>query len=1048
VEPDHLEQEILDHLVVEFREFGERAVSYLLSARALVEGGLELFPRAPEGLAYFVREALKAITNSQAQGDAGAWKHVSRAVVSAKQRFVIESEGLPGQDPDLALRALMQAVDDMATFHQGRGVHQANLISVIVNRTGSLPHEIGNSLVDAYQRVLSSADSAAHGSCAPEQARQIYDDSTKVLRQLFAPPDIRHAGLERLASLPEPTEEDLVELTRNVLTAQHLQEFLKRLTSTRWLALLGQTTLLDPPSNQDRWPGYAVIDALVADHADDVAAWLTRVYDRCGQNPAQAHHLLRAAVDTGDHGRALIARVLGDHPSDPAIRGVASWALDSIDPADDFTEVICDVLLTPAGDDPWTLGRTAKHLVDGLTRDNGVSRLTLISYKIRSVDKDRHGWRWFSVDQSGSIADRDLERREDHFDVLLAAFVAAVQQVHADHGYQAVLDVGEDLPEPVRTRLRAWLLGTDTDVDVSDLLRELVTSVATRAPTGDDLPIIARVLNELPHDECVDALQGALGTAPPVNEVARALASHDLGPDWIRCHEWLGLIPETMHGSWTNVYETIASEYGRANSSRLQSRPSVEASWGRSPFSADQLNDLGAIEAAELVASWRPDANEFLVGARELARSVEAAVQAEPERWLAEPFRVAMALHEPSYISHYLAGAAKTVEALGDETVGQLLDLLKVIGEHPWQPTPLGRGDFDYDPDWRGAEIQGIALVRAFCNANLDLVGRDDEVFQLVIEAVANRSESSGILSETDALTAAINRPSTKALEALISFMGYEFRRTGAARPAAYDVLDEVLRLGGADGLQCRAILASRFSYFTATAPEWVEANAELLFGSEAPDGLGQETIDLTLQWSQTNAWLMEHRMSQALDAAARGVDHAMDHVLIAYLWQTPGYTARDLVNLWSTHEGVLSRSGEALGRLARQIDNPEHLQRAVEYWDVALAHQTRESRSGFGWFSTAAELDDTEWASRTLATIEISGGQIDWLHGITERVNGMEPTSTTLAILGEIIRNGNQDWSLRETVTVAAEYLQRAAGLASTPEYQRLHTALRERGF
>lgn len=1048
MEPDHLEQEILDHLAVEFRGFGERAVSYLNSARATLEVGLDRLPRGPETVCYCLREALKAITNSEDRGGGGEWKKVSRAVVEAKTRLDLASEGLPGQDPDAALGALSRAIDEMKRFHEGDGVHQANLIAVIVNRTGSMPHETGNRLVDDYQTVLAEADRRAHANCTPPRALELYNAASQVLRRLFAPPEIRHAELERLAVLTDPTDADLTELTRNVLTTHHWQHFLRHLPTSAWLALLGQTALLDPPATYDGWPGYAAVDALGATYPDEVASWLTTIYERCGSNPIRANYVMRAAVDAGPSGRPLTLRALRDHPTDPGVRSTASWVLDSVDPQDAFTEDLCDVLLAPGSDEPWTLGHVASRLVDGITPENAISRLTLIKYKLAAVDEDGHGWRYFSLSQTGSIAERDLERREDKFDVLLAAFVTAARAAQEHHGYKAVLEVAEGLPEVVRTRVRAWMLGTDDTVDPTEIVVELTAAIPVRDPSGDDLPMIDRVVGGLPPDAYGQAFSDALGTPPAVEDVGRALETHDLDPTWIRSYHWIGLLPDAVHRPWTNAYETIASAYGRTGRAQLVSRPRVDASWGRSPFTSEQLNDFDAVEAATRVAAWRPNDAEFLVGARELARAVDAAVQAEPAKWLAEPYRVAMTLHEPSYISHYLVGAAKAIAEVGRGPVGQLMDVLRIVGEHPWEPTPLGSDRFDYDPNWRGAEVQGIALLRVLANADLGFDARDDEAYELIAAAVANRSEGSGIDSQTDPLTAAINRSTTQALQALIAFMGYEHRRDGAARPAAFALLDSLLRLGGADGLHYRAIIASRFGYFIATAPEWVEANADLLFGGEAPDDLGQATMDLTLKWSQTLRWVMENRMAQVLDAAAREVDEALTHVLIAYLWESDGYTVEKVIKFLAGRPGMLSRAGEALGRLARELEPGEHLTRAVTLWDAALAERTQESRAGFGWFSEVKPLDDGEWAGRTLRTIELSDGRVEWVHGIITRAHEMTPTTTTLAIFTEVIRHAEQDWDRREAARLGVEHLSAASGLASTAEYQRLNTALRERGL
>ena len=79
-----------------------------------------------------------------------------------------------------------------------------------------------------------------------------------------------------------------------------------------------------------------------------------------------------------------------------------------------------------------------------------------------------------------------------------------------------------------------------------------------------------------------------------------------------------------------------------------------------------------------------------------------------------------------------------------------------------------------------------------------------------------------------------------------------------------------MLWLEGFDGAQHRAIIASRLGFFRTIVPDWVEAKADALFGADAPDDLGQVTVDLALQWSRTSRWLLERFPTQVRDAVSR----------------------------------------------------------------------------------------------------------------------------------------------------------------------------------
>ena len=74
-----IDPRLLDHLAVEFGDFGRRVVDFLQTAQALLE--LESpreSPRLAETVAYCLREAMKSIPASQDVGGGGLWRSASR----------------------------------------------------------------------------------------------------------------------------------------------------------------------------------------------------------------------------------------------------------------------------------------------------------------------------------------------------------------------------------------------------------------------------------------------------------------------------------------------------------------------------------------------------------------------------------------------------------------------------------------------------------------------------------------------------------------------------------------------------------------------------------------------------------------------------------------------------------------------------------------------------------------------------------------------------------------------------------------------------------
>jgi hypothetical protein len=105
------------------------------------------------------------------------------------------------------------------------------------------------------------------------------------------------------------------------------------------------------------------------------------------------------------------------------------------------------------------------------------------------------------------------------------------------------------------------------------------------------------------------------------------------------------------------------------------------------------------------------------------------------------------------------------------------------------------------------------------------------------------------------------------------------------------------------------------------------------------------------------------------------------------------------------------------------------------------------EGLPGFGWLAEVEKLADETWASRTMATLAVTGGRIDWSHKVAERAASLAPSTTTLAIMNSLVRGASDEWDRRGNIERAIELLRASHELAATPGYERLRTTLLERG-
>jgi hypothetical protein len=294
VHDGELNEELLDHLVVEFGDRGRRAVEFLRTAASLLSSPADpLPPRHAECVAYCLREALKTIPASYGGLGGGEWRARSRKVSEAKQRFE-QIRGLPGADTDGALRDLLGSIDDLALTHEQETIHQKRLIAVMVERTGAEPLASGTKPIDTYQDLLTRLDRASHTEVTLEATAGLWADALAILRQLFLPPDARHQELTRLAGLEKPTQADVVTLTSLLAAPSHLQYFLGKIHDPGWLEVLDASGLLEPLGGPGVWPVFAAVERLGETHAARLSALLTTMFDRWGADPEKAFAIARA----------------------------------------------------------------------------------------------------------------------------------------------------------------------------------------------------------------------------------------------------------------------------------------------------------------------------------------------------------------------------------------------------------------------------------------------------------------------------------------------------------------------------------------------------------------------------------------------------------------------------------------------------------------------------------------------------------------------------------------------------------------------------------
>ena len=1052
--PQPLEPELLEHLRVEFGLHGCRAADLLVDAHAQLVASTPS-RRLREIVAHCLREAMTAILDSVDSGEVGKWRDLSREVVEARTRYGM-AVGRPGEDAEGALRDLLARIDDLSRFHdQGQGLHERRLIAVVVRRTGDKLLSAGTEPVRAYQDLVGRLSAAAHGARTQESAEELWAECAAVLRRLFLPRDIRNPELERLARISQPAEADTDAVLGLVSSPGHLGYFLDKVESPAWLEVLGEAGVLDPTNTDGAWPPHAAAARLAERFPAEVAVWLQDMYRSYGTRPVAAARIVRAARDAGGPALSLALDAVRDHPEDPGVLMSCVLAAEQADASSALVEDLADLILNPRS---WAAARFAERLLKpvstGINEDNSQRRIAMLVYKLHPLPDNDRLLRKLRSQRSGSIADTPRYSRDDRSRSLLSCLIRLLESAWAWTSAGELLRALGTLPETsLRQRLRAWVLANAPDAHTDLIVDEIEHAIASRSPTGDDLALLDRAAASCDRSAYAARWREALGPVPDVEQVGRALASKEVPAEWRRAMQWVSLLPAEAACAWVTACDVLASRYGRTSREALAQRTTEIPQFAKSPINAEELRSMDPLDAAARVAKWRPGPDDWLGGAHEIAGTLESVVKDDIEGWASAPIRTVVALRHPTYIGRYLS-ALSSAAPEHELPVGDLLDVIKLIRAHPWPVETLADSPLDYDTDWRETVQAGVSLIEAFADSDRGFDGRADEAWSVLASEASDRSERSDIVSIStgaDDLSSAMSRPCTRALEAVISFVAYEYRSRGDVRPEAIALFENSLALVGADGAEHRAMLASRIGFLLHVLPEWTEENRDLLFGSQAPDGLGQLRVELAIKWSQPSEWLLENFPEAVREAVRGGDDRAMEHMVIAMLWGCPGYSVEETAAFLRVSSDLVSESGWALGRVLDGVNSDDDrsvVDVAVDFWNTVLATETGEAVEGFGHLARVVAIDTETWEELTLRTVRATGGRLDGLHEVTDRLAASPPTPTGLAILNELIRGGLDRWDCMFVADQAVPILSRADALQQTDDYQRLRTTLQERNL
>jgi hypothetical protein len=757
------------------------------------------------------------------------------------------------------------------------------------------------------------------------------------------------------------------------------------------------------------------------------------------------------ASQLGSPGYPVVAGVAALHTNHQAVRALAVGVAQRATPADRVVDQVADVVLHGkpyANGHRYYVGVVLDRLDAGLDGGNIVRRTGMLAAKVRRVAREP-GTGFVVLD----IARLTAELGDEHDYVVMVAHYLARMLARARELGVSTADLRtmtDDIPGEIGERITCRILADAEDVPLHDKINHITLRLASSTATGDDRDLIASVLSANPETGTLNVWAEALGTP------SLALSDPAASPprDWARAWRWSLVLPEDLLTTWRDPIAQVSARYGSPEPEALDRRSQLPpALTGQSPHSEDELAGLPTLQAAKIIASWRPDSTSDwnLIGARELARTLEAVVKKHPDKWSTDPTAIVTALREPVYVLHYFyALTDKAAETAPRASI--ILDAATLARTARWEPIVLGHDAFDFESHWNNVDAATVALAAALANNDGDLAGHLDAVWTwtlALIDRTPDTDNTDRTFDGDDALTRAINNPRGRGLQAMLPLAGWELRNNATIRPDFVQVLDDVVQMPGRIGMEYRAILARRRAFLEAVAPTWLDTNATTLFSD---DEIGRETFDLTLKYAQPTQWFYRHFHDELFTAARRRADHAVGWLLVGALNREDGYGIDAIIGGLRGDTIALATAANEIAFLAQSIEaETPQLAIAIEFWQTLLEANRSivpaDALRSCGRWAFVTAMSSDVWSQLTAQTLKLTGGVIDLPIEVADRCKSTYMSDDSMTIMLLLLGKG-EPWEQDYVARAALETLRFRVQLPADENFRRLRTKLIERGY
>jgi hypothetical protein len=1042
-----LPRDVVERVVAELSDRGEKAVAALRTAAVLIARALhdETGLRFAESAAYNLREALDAVVVGRTPVPGGL-----PVVVEAWERF--ESEvGQPDNDNAASLKTFGAVVRRAAERQDRSSYHEAKLLGYLRDKSGVDPLPGDLDPIEEYKRLRRATSQGLHRDTALDSVTGLYQRTLAWFVRMFTPPDTIVLALRALAIEPWRGPEQIVRLRELASNPHHLRSFFARLIDPAWLDPLYEAGTVPLPEPGTAWPVDGLLVGLGRTRPAAVAALAQRLLADAKRLPVERRvdarfQFLMLAIRLGPAGHRIVGDVLTAHPDNKSVRSLATSAVKQSDPTDPMVERVGNVVLNsgPTGRDNYYYRQLLEKLESGMTPDNAEKRTRMVAAKLRHAAQEQ-GAEWIALDIARLTT--NLAEDDRYFLVVVSHYLARLVARARELGVpsQRLLNWVTEIPGKAGERLTCRVLALADDIPVQDKIEHVTRRLARQTPTGDDQDLVDAVIAANPNPAQLDVWADALGSP------SDAPTDPDLLPeDWGRAWRWSAVLPGHVLTGWEGPIAAVSALHGQIDPEAFGHRLAASRwTWGQSPHSQSELAALPVLDAARLVARWRPDTDRGrrMTGARELATVLESVVAAEPHDWTADAAVVVETLREPLYVLHYFAALTGKAGEILSRT-GEIIMAARYATTERWAPAVLDNDSFDQESDWLRVDTAAVDLITALADRNAPFAEHLDTAWSWAMIPI-NSPADTGSSTADDPLHRAINSPHGHGLQAALSLAHWEYRNFKTIRPQFFEALDNLVQITGPVGMEYRAILAWQRSRLELIAQDWLDRRADTLFRD---DDLGPATVDLTLKYGRpTTPWLHRTLRDDIIAAAMRGTENAVPSLLTGTLDGKPGYDIHTIITALREDPAVLSRAAEDMAFLVQNsaADTPQ-LDLAVQFWR-ALLDANRDVipidvlRSTGRW-AFVTGLTYSIWSSLTVQTLILTEGTIDCAIEVADRCETAPIAGDSTRIL-LLLQGHGEPWEQHHIRRAALNALRTLSTSRADEHFLELRTRLIELG-